>query len=207
MARSGSRRATAARTAQAGPSNVAKNPSPAVSRLPALKPRELATNYRVMLLQEHAPTCVSETRRQLRRTHDVGEQDRGEHALRLIPSAEARRMKTLGGLHRREVGLLIHPRCKTPRRAGSSTHLGSADAGRRAGVGPLRPWHLLKTRYSDGRETSQTSLTAPWPSRTTLWAGSDSRLRRMCQTRPVPALYPPGLDYLPRPLPGRGSSR
>ena len=55
--------------------------------LPSLEPRELATNDRVMLLQELAPSRVSEARRQLRRTHDVGEQDRGKHALRLVPSA------------------------------------------------------------------------------------------------------------------------
>ena len=119
--------------------------------LPSLEPRELSTNDRVMLLQELAPSRVSEARRQLRRTHDVGEQDRGKHALRLVPSAEARD-EARGGPHRRAVDLVIHPGVDAAE-GWQLDHLGSADAGRRVvpGSWQRRPWHD-EGRYSDGRE-------------------------------------------------------
>ena len=54
--------------------------------LPALEPRELAADDRVMPLEELAPGRVAESRRQLGRADDVREEDRREYALRARPA-------------------------------------------------------------------------------------------------------------------------
>ena len=51
-------------------------------QLLALEPRELATDDRVMSLEELAPRRVADSRRQLGRAYDVGEENCREYALR-----------------------------------------------------------------------------------------------------------------------------
>ena len=72
--------ARAHRIARAGPSNAAKNPSPAVSTSRPRKRVELAPDDGVMPLDELAPRPVAELRRLSRRADDVGEQDGREDA-------------------------------------------------------------------------------------------------------------------------------
>ncbi len=75
--------------ARAGPSKVAKKPSPAVSISRPRNARELRAHEAVVALDEIVPLAVAELDRLLRRADDVGEEHRREHAvdLRLLPSS------------------------------------------------------------------------------------------------------------------------
>ena len=64
-----------------GPIECREEPVPGRVELAAMESGELATDDRVMALEQLTPGGVSEPRRELRRAHDVGEQDRREHAL------------------------------------------------------------------------------------------------------------------------------
>ena len=81
--------AHAQRIARAGPSKVAKKPSPAVSISWPSKRLELLPDDGVMPLQQLAPAPVAELGRLLGRADDVREEDRREHAVGLRPAARA----------------------------------------------------------------------------------------------------------------------
>jgi hypothetical protein len=66
--------------ARAGPSKVAKNPSPAVSLL-AAEARQLTPHQRVVLGEEIAPPTVAQGARALGRADEIGEQHGREDAL------------------------------------------------------------------------------------------------------------------------------
>ena len=96
-ARRGSRRraagrhrriASAQRTARAGPSKVARKPSPAVS---TSRPRKRSSSRRTAAswaLEQLAPAAVAELDGPLGRADDVGEEDGGQHAVGLrVPAA------------------------------------------------------------------------------------------------------------------------
>ena len=80
--------ACAHRIARAGPSKLAKNPSPAVYLL-AAKARKPRPDSAVMFSHEIRPSAVTEAGGARGRPHDVGEQDGRERALvlRLLPLA------------------------------------------------------------------------------------------------------------------------
>ena len=84
------RDASAQRIARAGPSKLAKNPSPAVS---ISRPRNRANSSAhgaVVKLQELSPAAVSERRRALGRADEVGEENRGQDPLWLDRLARPR---------------------------------------------------------------------------------------------------------------------
>ena len=75
---------------RAGPSKVAKKPSPAVS---ISRPRNRSSSRRtrcVVLVEQLAPAPVAELGRALGRADDVGEEHGREHAIRLGPGPDAR---------------------------------------------------------------------------------------------------------------------
>jgi hypothetical protein len=78
--RTPSRMAQAQRIARAGPSKVAKNPSPAVSTSSAI-PLEFPPHDPVMRVEEGAPWTVGQCRGALGRAYDVGEEHGGEDAV------------------------------------------------------------------------------------------------------------------------------
>ncbi len=73
----------AQRIARAGPSNVAKKPSPAVSDLEAVPAAEAVSDDRVMLLEQTLVPVVPHLGLFLRRSHDVREQDGRQHGVEL----------------------------------------------------------------------------------------------------------------------------
>ena len=81
--------ACAQRIARAGPSKVARKPSPAVSTSRPRKRASCAPDRRVVRLEQLAPAPVAELARALGRADDVGEEHRREHAVRLGRLAHA----------------------------------------------------------------------------------------------------------------------
>ena len=75
--------AEAQRTARAGPSNVAKNPSPAVPTSTPRNRRIQCPDRRVVPLEEVAPRSIAHHGCAIGRTDDVGEDHGGEHPVEL----------------------------------------------------------------------------------------------------------------------------
>ena len=89
--------ACAQRIARAGPSNVAKKPSPAVSTSRPSNRSELAPHGGVVLLDEVAPAPVPELRRLRGRADEIGEEHGGEHAIAAcLPRATRQELPNLG---------------------------------------------------------------------------------------------------------------
>src|SRR5829696_4610430 len=72
----------AQRTARAGPSKVARNPSPRVFTSRPLK-RAISCRSRVVAFEKGSPAAISKLSGPLRRIHDVGEHHGREHPVRL----------------------------------------------------------------------------------------------------------------------------
>jgi len=80
------RAADAARgTVERRKKTVARGP-----HLPSPEPAQLRADDPVVLVEQRAPSLVAELRRLLRRSHDVREEDRGQHALAPRRGASAR---------------------------------------------------------------------------------------------------------------------
>ena len=91
----GSTAASAQRIARAGPSKLARKPSPAVSISRPRKRSSCAAHGGVVRLEQLAPAPVAELGRALGRADDVGEEHRRQHAVRLV-APPARRSGTRG---------------------------------------------------------------------------------------------------------------
>ena len=71
----------AQRIARAGPSNAARNPSPAVSSSSPGEAFERTANRRVVLVEEGSPARVAEILDPLGGADEIGEEDGGQHAV------------------------------------------------------------------------------------------------------------------------------
>ena len=80
-ARSAYRISMAQRIARAGPSNAARNPSPAVSSSSPAKRSSARRTDRVVLVEEGSPARVAEILHALGGADEIGEEDGGQHAV------------------------------------------------------------------------------------------------------------------------------
>ena len=137
--------ACAQRIARAGPSNVAKNPSPAVSTSRPSKRASSRRTDRVVLLEQLAPAAVAELGGALGRADDVGEEHRREHAV-------GRRVSRMPGQELADL--------RRPSRPGRTTGRGRLREARRtsrpgsSGRGSARSRRGTRGRPAGGRRAS-----------------------------------------------------